>query len=197
MYWKGVSAWELRLQILRNSMTSRSALTAGCLPTWIIRYEIRIFSNPGRMSGSLCMSNHGFQQALRCRGTAAKTQYGQPEVVRRPFPVAANDRPGIKELWRKYTADSIAKLETAASPHLRTYDGATQIDTLWPDALRLFPDLADRYNKIDPVDSLHRTLKAGIFDEYGWPALEELIQTSDLRSRQTTNIRICSCPILT
>ncbi len=46
--------------------------------------------------------------------------------------------------------------------------------TLWPDALRLFPDIAERLKSADQVAMLRRTLQAGVFDEYGLPALEEV-----------------------
>lgn len=121
----------------------------------------------------------GFSTALRCRGTASRRGYGQPEVSRRAFPLAANDRPGVMELWRRYTDDSITALENTG---LASFEQTTadQNETLWPDALRLFPDLASRYNQIDPIVTLQKTLNAGIFDEYGWPGLEQLFETTGL-----------------
>src|SRR5262249_27550683 len=53
--------------------------------------------------------------------------------------------------------------------------------TLWPDTLRLFPELAERLHGVDPVAVLRRTLQAGVFDEYGLPALEEAVDRGDIK----------------
>ena len=53
--------------------------------------------------------------------------------------------------------------------------------TLWPETLRLFPDLADRLKAIDTAAMLQRTLKAGVFDEYGLPTLEEVVDRHKIK----------------
>ena len=53
--------------------------------------------------------------------------------------------------------------------------------TLWPDTLRLFPELAERIMGVDPVAMLQRTLAAGVWDEYGLPAFEEVIERTKIK----------------
>jgi hypothetical protein len=55
----------------------------------------------------------GLSEALACRGGAVQRGYRQANLEQRPFPLAAGDRPGIKELWRLHTKGVIAGLEDA------------------------------------------------------------------------------------
>src|SRR5262249_37781532 len=50
-----------------------------------------------------------------------------------------------------------------------------------PDTLRLFPDLAERLGRVDPVAMLQRTLQAGVFDEYGLPELERAVDQGNVK----------------
>jgi hypothetical protein len=113
-------------------------------------------------------------EALACRGGTKALRYGQAPREQRAFTLAASDRPGIKELWRLHTSSIIATLEQSA---LVSFEMARNrlASTLWPDTLRLFPDLAQRLKSADPVAMLERTLQSGVFDEYGFPALEETV----------------------
>ncbi len=117
---------------------------------------------------------HGLGEALACRGGTHERGYRQTDLEQRPFPLAAGDRPGIKELWRRHTAGVLDQLERAG---LASFEMAHQQlqSTLWPETLRLFPDLGERLQRIDPVAVLRRTLQAGVFDEYGLPAFEQVI----------------------
>jgi hypothetical protein len=112
--------------------------------------------------------------ALACRGGTLNRGWRQASLEQRPFPLAAADRPGITELWRLHTAAVIADLEHSGLASFETARSRLET-TLWPDTLRLFPDLADRLHGIDTLAMLQRTLHAGVFDEYGWPALEEAV----------------------
>jgi hypothetical protein len=122
----------------------------------------------------------GLDNALACRGGAMQQGYGQPTRDQRAFPLAAGDRPGIKELWRLHTSRVIATLEQSG---LASFEMAHRrlASTVWPDALRLFPDLAERLKNVDPVSTLQRTLQAGVFDEFGLPALEKTIDENSLK----------------
>ncbi len=116
----------------------------------------------------------GLGEALTCRGGALNRGYRQTNLEQRAFPLAAADRPGITELWRRHTSGMIDDFEGAG---LGSFEIArAQLEsTLWPDTVRLFPDLAERLNQLDPAAMLCRTLQAGVFDEYGLPALEEMV----------------------
>jgi|GEM_PF-3599105 len=114
-------------------------------------------------------------QALTCRGGSASRGYRRADLEQRAFPLAAGDRPGIKALWHEQASKVLLELEESG---LASFQIALErlASTLWPDTLRLFPDIAERLGQLDSVGMLQRTLQAGIFDEYGLPVLE---QTAD------------------
>lgn len=122
----------------------------------------------------------GLSEALTCRGGSLQRGYRQANLEQRPFPVAAGDRPGVTALWRQHTEDTIASLESAG---LASFVSARERleSTLWPDTLRLFPDLAERLAQVDTVAMLRRTLQAGVFDEYGLPALEKAVDDGGIK----------------
>ncbi len=125
----------------------------------------------------------GLETALVCRGGAETRGYQQIALEQRAFPLAAGERPGISELWRLHTSSLIDILEASG---LASFELAQSrlASTLWPDALRLFPDLAERLMRVDPARMLRRTLQAGVFEEYGLPALEEAIERSNIKIQQ-------------
>src|SRR5262249_26999294 len=119
-------------------------------------------------------------EALACRGGTHERGYRQADLEQRAFPLAAGERPGIKELWRLHTAEVIHQLEeTGLASFQRALRRLESI--LWPETLRLFPDLAKRLQAIDPVAMLRRTLQAGAFDEYGLPAFEEVVDQGAIK----------------
>jgi hypothetical protein len=123
-------------------------------------------------------------EALGCRGGTRQRGYRQANLELRPFPLAAGDRPGIKELWDEHTSEIIDQLEKAALASFAV--ARTRLEsTLWPDTLRLFPDLAQRLSAVDPVAMLQRTLQAGCFDEYGLPVLEQLVDQGNIKIQTT------------
>ena len=122
----------------------------------------------------------GLGAALQCLGGVQSRGYRSAELQRRPFPQAAGDRPGIRKLWHLHTSKTIARLESAGLASFKMA-AADLESTLWPDTLRLFPDLADRLNAIDVIAMLTRTLQAGVFDEYGLPALEQVAEAQGLK----------------
>jgi hypothetical protein len=132
----------------------------------------------------------GLDKALTCRGGALQRGYRQSNFEQRAFPLAAADRPGITELWRRHTSEVIDQFGKAGLASFESALSRLQ-STLWPDALRLFPDLKSQLNGIEPAAMLMRTLQAGVFDEYGLPALEEAVAQTGIEIKvgyQETNI---------
>ena len=121
------------------------------------------------------------EDALACCGGAVNRGFLEPAQEQRAFPLAARDRPGIKDLWRSHTAGLIATLEQSGLASFEAAHARLK-STLWPDALRLFPDLAERLKHLDPVATLRRTLQAGVFDEYGLPALERTVEEHGIKA---------------
>jgi hypothetical protein len=122
-------------------------------------------------------------EALTCRGGPLERGWRQTDLEQRAFPLAAGDRPGIKALWYRHTSGLIDQLEKSG---LASFEItlAQLTPTLWPDALRLFPDLVERLRQIDSVAILQRTLQAGVFDEYGLPVFEAVADKYQSRSKQ-------------
>jgi hypothetical protein len=124
----------------------------------------------------------GLGTAIACRGGACSRGYRQADIEQRPFPIAAGDRPGIRELWRQHAADTVGRLENTGLPDFEAARAQLQT-TLWPDTLRLFPEVAERLARVDPAAVLQTTLRAGVFDEYGLPAFENAVAEHNLSVR--------------
>jgi hypothetical protein len=121
----------------------------------------------------------GLSEALACRGGMMQRGYRQTKLEQRAFPLAVGNRPGILELWRRHTENLLSVLEQSGLASFQMAQEKLAV-TLWPDTLRLFPDLAERLQRIDPIAVLHQTLQAGIFDEFGWPAFEQVVDENKL-----------------
>ncbi len=122
----------------------------------------------------------GLDEALTCRGGTVQRGYRQSNLEQRPFALAAGDRPGICEVWRMHAEEIFASLEGSG---LASFEVARERleATLWPDTLRLFPDLAERLQRVDAAAMLRRTLQAGVFDEYGLPAFEKIVDDGKIK----------------
>jgi hypothetical protein len=118
--------------------------------------------------------------AIACRGGELNRGYRQTNLEQRPFPVAAGDRPGILALWRQHAMAAVSRLDNTGLPDFESARTLLQT-TLWPDTLRLFPEVAERLQRVDPVSVLQTTLRAGVFDEYGLPALERAMEEHKLQ----------------
>ncbi|TWT63842.1 hypothetical protein Pan54_46010 [Rubinisphaera italica] len=125
----------------------------------------------------------GLHDALQCRGSSRSGYYRQADWKRRSFPLAAGDRPAIKKLWHDFTDQIITSLEGSGLESFKQAKKQLK-GVLWPQTLKLFPDLNKRLLAIDPSASLHLTLQAGIFDEYGIPAFDAAIDKHKLKIRR-------------
>ncbi|MEM9185946.1 MAG: hypothetical protein AAGB00_05555 [Planctomycetota bacterium] len=114
----------------------------------------------------------GFSDALKCKGGEVSRHYNAPKTHRRPFPLAAGDREPVKRLWRAHDKALIDALIGSGVSGFVDWQRRLQ-NTLWPESLRNNPDLAERLEAFDPVAVLHRTLRAGVLDEYGLPGFEQ------------------------
>lgn len=112
------------------------------------------------------------------------------------FPEAANDRPGISELWRQHLAGLIDELEQCGAASFINFSERL-FATLWPESLSRFPDLAGRLTEFNPVNVLLRTLQAGVIDEYGLPALEEAVEQNEIKIEKSTSYyrNTCNCTL--
>ncbi|QDU49517.1 hypothetical protein [Gimesia panareensis] len=109
------------------------------------------------------------------------------------FPQAANDRPGVKELWRQHLSGMIDELELSGAASFVDIR-LRLISTLWPETLSTFPELASRLTDFNPVEVIQRTLQAGVIDEYGLPALEAAVEQNEIKL-QLSSYRHYNCSL--
>ncbi|TWU01630.1 DNA-binding protein [Neorhodopirellula pilleata] len=97
--------------------------------------------------------------------------YGRTPASQRSFEEAAADHETVRRLWWTFLDDQLKKLEEGG-----LVDAEEALNMLSKSAGQKtgeqFPELTSRLAKVDLIDTLQRTLEAGVFDEYGWPALD-------------------------
>ncbi len=88
------------------------------------------------------------------------------------FETAARGKPALKEARRAWLLEHVAALEQKGFPDL-----ADALETLedktGPEIYAEFPEALEKLKAVDVAPVLQRTLNAGLFDELGWPALEQ------------------------
>ncbi|MFO0960355.1 MAG: hypothetical protein U0800_23455 [Isosphaeraceae bacterium] len=125
-------------------------------------------------------------EALTCKGGTLDLGYRQVGLSQRAFPAAAGDRPGILALWHRQALGLVEALEGSG---LASFEIALERfkATFWPETVRLFPDVAERLRNVDLTEMARRTLRAGVFDEYGLPALEGVVESRAIQVRRNYN----------
>lgn len=90
------------------------------------------------------------------------------------FKVAARN---LKGLAAARAAWFDARLEALSTGLLHAFQVnlMSLVGALSPDVLTEFPDLGPRVAEVDVAGALARTARAGLLDELGWPALDELV----------------------
>lgn len=92
------------------------------------------------------------------------------------FETAARGKPALKEARRAWLLKHVAELEQKGFPDLESALETLEEKT-GPEIYAEFPEALERLKAVDVAPVLRRTLNAGLFDELGWPALEEAWRT--------------------
>jgi hypothetical protein len=136
----------------------------------------------------------GFRGALASRGLEENTERWRTvrAPAKRAFPQAARERPGLSRLWRRHGETMVSALEQAG---LASFESLVKHlrETIWADALRLFPETTARFEKLNGAELLARVLREGCIDELGWPALERLVEKHQLKiesSKRTDAVNV-------
>jgi hypothetical protein len=95
-----------------------------------------------------------------------------------PFDAAARGKHGLLAAKRKWLEDLLAAAETGGVPALE-YVLETIDKRVTAATFSELPDLHARLAAIDVAPILGRSLRGGIVDELGWPALEEAVAELD------------------
>ncbi|MFO0923586.1 MAG: hypothetical protein U0905_13990 [Pirellulales bacterium] len=114
-----------------------------------------------------------FPTLVKFQGDRTKQPWGRTLAPRRAFEEAAVGHDRVKQFWWEFLDKQLTSLEKGgladfeiAQEHL---DGCCRAKTA-----EQFPALVDRLKKMDIAACLHRTLVAGILDEYGWDELDRV-----------------------
>ncbi len=120
-------------------------------------------------------------ELVKFHGDRSKQSWGRTLPARRSFEEAAAEHDSIKEVWWKFIDKQLTSLETGA---LADFEIAEEKlgGSCRPKTAQLFPELVERLKKIDLGDCLHRTLVAGVMDEYGWEELDRATQENTIPS---------------
>jgi len=104
--------------------------------------------------------------------TTNQHYYGQQVASRRPFEEAAENHPAVHEAWWAYLDEQLRGVETGGVPGAERAIANLHM-AVGRKTAGQFPELPKRIESVDLANNLHRTLTAGVLDEYGWPALEQ------------------------
>jgi len=100
------------------------------------------------------------------------------EIGDEPFDTMSRGKAGFLAAKRAWLEGTIAKAEQGALPDLvtaiTTINGKVKAETFAE-----LPDLHARFAALDVAPALARTLRIGLVDELGWPALEEVVAELD------------------
>ena len=105
---------------------------------------------------------------------ANRNTYYRSMAQRRAFEAAAEGHPAIHDLWRDYLDGLLCRLETGGLPDA-SVALTSLLESVRAKTIEQFPELVKRIKAVDPIDNLHRTIRAGILDEYGWDVLDKTI----------------------
>nr|MCU0979647.1 DNA-binding protein [Pirellulaceae bacterium] len=111
---------------------------------------------------------------IQFTGEAAQAHrtYGRQLPPRRSFEEAAADHPALYEAWWQFLDGQLSALQTGGLPDAESALASLR-RCVGKRTNAQFPELLRRLEQVDLADNLHRTLRAGVLDEYGWEALEQ------------------------
>ncbi|MGM1058704.1 hypothetical protein [Saccharothrix sp. Mg75] len=127
---------------------------------------------PGRRDLAALAASERFGRSLGEGLVVHLRAHTRPTTVSRDVLLNAFSVPGLRTALRDWLTRHAAGITAGGLPDLFRH-----LDALGP--LRLpeayvdVPEAAEAVAGTDVADALHRTLRAGLFDELGWPALEE------------------------
>ncbi|MDU0292290.1 hypothetical protein [Saccharothrix longispora] len=129
---------------------------------------------PGRRDLVALAGSERFGPGLG-RGLAAHLRaHARSVTVNRDVLLDALAVPGLRTALRDWLTARAADVTAAGLPDLyRHLDELAPLQV--PEAYVDVPGAAETVARTDVAAALHRTLRAGLFDELGWPALEEAV----------------------
>jgi hypothetical protein len=120
-------------------------------------------------------------ELVKFQGDRSKQSWGRTLPARRSFEEAATDHDSIKQVWWEFIDKQLTLLENGALADFEIAEEKLS-GSCRPITAQQFPELVERLKKIDLSDCLHRTLVAGVMDEYGWEELDRVSEGNTIPS---------------
>ncbi|HEU0030462.1 MAG TPA: hypothetical protein VFQ53_07515 [Kofleriaceae bacterium] len=107
------------------------------------------------------------------------------EIGDEPFDTVSRNKAGLLAAKRTWLEGVIAKAEAAALPDLHSSLLVIH-NKVKPETFAELPDLHARLAAIDVAPVLARSIRAGLYDEFGWPLLDEVARELDPDGKHLT-----------
>lgn len=136
-------------------------------------------SQLANVAGDTRFQNHlllEMPNLVKFKGDAPESRpsYQRQLPRRRAFELAAANHPHVIKAWSEHIQNELKELETGGLIQLeRTLSRLREATS--PITIAHFPFFVERLESIEIANNLHRTFVAGVFDEYGWEALDRHI----------------------
>lgn len=120
-------------------------------------------------------------EVVQFKGENKDPSWGRKLPTRRSFEDLCADHKNIQVLWWEFIDQQLVSLETSL---LADFEIAQEkLSSCCRSKVgEYFPKLAQRLQAIDAKSCFHRTLRAGLLDEYGWDTLDTLAEVNPLPS---------------
>ncbi|MFT7840367.1 hypothetical protein Q5530_29850 [Saccharothrix sp. BKS2] len=129
---------------------------------------------PGRRDLTALAASDRFGAALGEGLAEHARNHARPSVVGPEVLRSATAVPGLRAALRQLLTSRAAAVSATNLPDLERHLDRLAVLRL-PEAFADVPEAAESIAATDVAAALHRTLRAGLFDELGWPALEEAV----------------------
>lgn len=120
-----------------------------------------------------------FPELVKFRGDRPVQSWGRTLPAQRSFEDAAANHPSIRKFWWDFLDQQLLKLEKGGLADFEIAQENLSSACHAKTAVE-FPELVERLKLVDAKACLHRTLQAGLLDEYGWEALDQAAEKSPI-----------------
>lgn len=146
--------------------------------------------NPGRRDLTALAASDRFGPALGEGLAEHAREHARPTVVGVEVLRSATAVPGLRAALRRLLTTRAAEVAATGLPDLRRHLDGLAVLRL-PEAFADVPEAAEAIAATDVAAAVHRTLHAGLFDELGWPALEEAVARLETTGPKDRAITVC------
>ncbi|MER5265400.1 hypothetical protein ABTZ99_25300 [Actinosynnema sp. NPDC002837] len=129
---------------------------------------------PGRRDLAALAASERFGGALGHGLVAHARSHVRSDVVALDVLTAAMAVPGLRSALAAWISGRVERVAVTGLPDLRAHLDTLAVVRL-PEAYVDVPEAAESLAGTDVAAALHRTLRGGVLDELGWPALEEAV----------------------